>query len=140
MISKSSESKSVREKQLMPLFVHSDIDDLELTLGAFRVYGHLARRAGADNFAWPSYASIGEHCFRSSYPKAKDATLRRKALAAIEELKKVGLIEIEKRTLEGKQGNITNAYRLVSLSNWRKWLEKQKFIEAERVKGENLPF
>jgi hypothetical protein len=140
MSSKNHKGTTDKQKQLMPLFVHSEIDDLKLPLGAFRVYGHLARRAGSDNFAWPSYSSIGEHCFRSSYPKAKDATLRRKALAAVEELKKAGLIEIEKRTLDGKQGNITNAYRLVSLSDWRKWLEQQKFVEAQRLEEKALPF
>lgn len=121
---KSKEEKQDRER--MPIFVHSEVDDLGLSVNAFRVYGHLARRAGGANYAWPSYASIGKHCFRSSYPNAQDATLRRKALAAVEELKKVGLIEVEERTLPETKGNMSNAYRLVPLSKWRKQREQAK--------------
>lgn len=104
---------------LPPIFVHSDIDDLGLTTNAFRVYAHLARRAGKDNTAWPSYATIGEHCFRSSYPKAKEATLRRRAIEAVAELKKAGLITIERRRREDNEGHTSNQYRLVNLAQWR---------------------
>lgn len=99
----------------IPIFVHSEVDDLELTTNAFRVYGHLARRAGRDNTAWPSYASIAEHCFRPSYPKAKDSTLRRRAMEAVRELQEHGLIEAEHR-FRGDQGHTSNAYRLLTLA------------------------
>lgn len=98
----------------IPIFVHSEIDDLELSTNAFRVYGHLARRAGRDNIAWPSYATIAEHCFRPSYPKAKDSTLRRRAMEAVRELQEEGLIEAEHR-FRGDQGHTSNAYRLLTL-------------------------
>lgn len=98
----------------IPIFVHSEIDDLGLTTNAFRVYGHLARRAGRDNIAWPSYSTIGEHCFRASYPKAKEATLRRRAMEAVRELQEYGLIEVQHRH-RGDQGHTSNAYRLLTL-------------------------
>lgn len=136
-MSEVAKSKTkAQERELMPIFIHSDIDDLGLSVNAFRLYAHLARRAGVTNFAWPSYASMGEHCFRASYPKAKDATLRRKALAAVEELKKVGLVEVEKRTLAKTQGNITNAYRLVPLNRWKKWRNQKQFYGPEDSSGD----
>ncbi|MCC5603373.1 helix-turn-helix domain-containing protein [Nostoc favosum] len=48
---------------------------------AFRVYSHLCRRAGCDNNAFPSYKSIGEACFRGSFPGSSTETLRQKAIA-----------------------------------------------------------
>ncbi|MCA9836218.1 MAG: helix-turn-helix domain-containing protein [Trueperaceae bacterium] len=125
-------------QELKPVFIHSAIDDLGLSLGAFRVYGHLARRAGSSNSAWPSYSSIGEHCFRSSYPKAQEATLRRKALAAVAELKKFGLIEVQERKLGTTKANKSNIYALVPLNTW---LQKRDEIrKAKQRKNEELPF
>lgn len=106
---------------LPPIFVHSEIDDLGLTTNAFRVYAHLARRAGRDNWAWPSYSTIGEHCFRASYPKAQEATLRRRAIEAVNELKKRGLIQVEQRRRDD-QGHTSNAYRLLTLRERREYL------------------
>lgn len=126
-------SPSARGEQL-PIFVHSTIDDLGLTLGAFRVYGHLARRAGKSNEAWPSYSTIGEQCFRSSYPKAKDATLRRKAIAAVDELETRGLVEVERRKLEDSEGHRSNVYRLVPLTTWQKRvIDKAKHGDQEAL-------
>lgn len=109
---------------LPPIFVHSEIDDLGLTTNAFRVYAHLARRAGKDNVAWPSYSTIGEHCFRASYPKAQEATLRRRAIEAVSELKERGLIEVEQRRRDD-QGHTSNAYRLLTLRERREFLVTQ---------------
>lgn len=95
----------------IPIFIKSDVDDLGLTLEAFRVYGHLARRAGSNNKAWPSYVSIGEHCFRGSYPNSSPASLKAKAIAAVSELVAYGLIRKEVRKRE-EGGNKANIYRL----------------------------
>ena len=101
----------------LPIFIHSELDDFGLSLEAFRVYAHLARRAGRDNAAHPSYASIGEACFRKNYPKASPATLRRKAIAAVKELLDAGLILRESRTSD--QGDpATNHYYLTARSEW----------------------
>lgn len=130
------QKRSTRRKpeELPPIFVHSDIDDLGLTTNAFRVYAHLARRAGKDNVAWPSYATIGEHCFRPSYPKAKELTLRRRAIEAINELEKAGLITVERRRREDNKGHTSNQYRLVTLKEWRdSIIHKAKHGEHEAL-------
>ena len=44
-------------------FIHSSLDDAGLHIDAFRVYCHILRRAGNDYTAWPSYQTIGDHCF-----------------------------------------------------------------------------
>jgi len=95
-----------------PIFVHSCIDDLDLTLEAFRVYSHLSRRWGdGTHNSVGSYSKIGEHCFRSSFPCASQATLKRKAIAAIKELEENGLIEKHKH--QGYDGrDISNSYTL----------------------------
>lgn len=120
-------------ENLSPIFLHAYVDDLPLTLGAFRVYGHLSRRAGSNNFAWPSYNAIGEHCFRATYPNAKPETLRRKAIAAVVELEKLGIISVERRKLKGREGNNSNAYRLLKLREWPKKLAKYRFDRAEEA-------
>lgn len=101
----------------IPIFVHSELDDLELSLEAFRVYCHLARRAGKNGMAFPSYQSIGDKCFRKNYPKANADTIRRKAIAAVRELAELGLItKIAKRKEDGS--NATNDYMLTPKSQW----------------------
>jgi len=95
-----------------PIFVHSLIDDLDLTLEAFRLYAHLARRWGnGTHDSVGSYRKLGEHCFRASFPCASPATLKRKAIAAIQELEEHGLIEKHKH--QGNDGrDISNSYTL----------------------------
>jgi hypothetical protein len=95
-----------------PIFVHSLIDDLELSLEAFRIYSHLARRWGdGTHDSVGSYSKLGEHCFRSSFPCASKETLKRKAIAAIKELEDHGLIEKHKH--QGYDGrDISNSYTL----------------------------
>jgi DNA-binding MarR family transcriptional regulator len=103
-----------REKSnsLPPIFIHSCIDDLDLSLEAFRVYSHLSRRWGdGTHDSVGSYSKIGEHCFRASFPCASKATLKRKAIAAIKELEENGLIEKHKH--QGYDGrDISNSYTL----------------------------
>ena len=79
----------------------------------------LARRAGKDNCAWPSYAAIGEQCFRANWPAAGADTLKRHAIAAVNELISFGLIRKEKRTADDG-GDATNAYYLTPQKEWRK--------------------
>lgn len=122
-------------ENLNPIFLHAYVDDLPLSLGAFRVYGHLSRRAGSNNFAWPSYNAIGEHCFRATYPTAKPDTLRRKAIAAVVELEKLGVISVERRKLKGRQGNNSNAYRLLKLREWPRRLAKYRFDKQDTLQN-----
>lgn len=83
-----------------------------LSLEAFRVYSHLARRWGnGTHDSVGSYSKIGEHCFRASLPCAGKETLKRKAIAAIKELEESGLIEKHKH--QGNDGrDISNSYTL----------------------------
>ena len=75
----------------LPIFVHSTIDDMtNPTPNALRVYMHLARRAGRDGVAYPSYQSVGDHCFSSVSKNA--ATRKSFARRAIGELLDAGLI------------------------------------------------
>jgi hypothetical protein len=108
----------LRDSRDLPIFIHSELDDLPLTAEAFRVYAHLARRAGKDNCAWPSYPTIGEQCFRPSYPAASTETLKRKAMAAVKELIAYGLIVRELR-LADDGGNATNVYHLTPRHKWK---------------------
>lgn len=107
----------VDERDDLPIFIHSQFDDLPLSVNAFRVYAHLVRRVGRNGKAWPSYKSIGEHCFRASMTTAKPETLRRRAMEAVEELKSVGLLSVERRADKDK-GNTSNVYRLKPRSMW----------------------
>lgn len=103
----------------LPVFIHSELDDIGLSLEAFRVYGHLARRRNkTTKTAWPSYATIGEKCFRTNYPNANTDTLRRKAMAAVKELSELGLILIRQR--KGPDGGWTsNEFVLTPRSSWK---------------------
>lgn len=59
------QSELIREDygELNVIFVHSKIDDLGLSVFAFRVYAHLARRASNPRgCAWPSITKIAEVC------------------------------------------------------------------------------
>jgi DnaD/phage-associated family protein len=68
---------------------------------------HLIRRAGNAGVAWPSYQSVGDHCFTS----VSDNPATRKSFArnAIDELIAAGLIAKESRTREDG-GQSSNAY------------------------------
>lgn len=96
----------------LPVFVHSEIDDMtDLPPNAMRVYMHLARRADKTGIAWPSYQSIGDHCFASVSENA--ATRKSHARKAIDQLVNAGLIRKEERTHEdGSQSS--NCYDLAS--------------------------
>ena len=44
----------ISDARRLPIFIHSELDDLGLTLWAFRVYCHLARRENRQSRdAWP---------------------------------------------------------------------------------------
>jgi hypothetical protein len=70
---------------------------------------HLARRAGKANSAFPSYQSIGDHCFSSV--SANQATRKSFARKAIDQLIEAGLIAKTNRNTDGV--NQSNVYKLV---------------------------
>lgn len=101
---------TIKDGRTLPIFIHSTIDDMtDLTPNTMRVYMHLSRRANKEGTAWPSYQSIGDHCF-SSVNKHPDVR-RRNAVAAIADLIKAGLIKREKR--KNEHGQQTNCYTLL---------------------------
>lgn len=101
----------------LPVFIHSELDDLDLSCEAFRVYCHLVRRVGRNEAAFPSYQSIGERCFAKDYPKSK-ATRRRHAINAVKELAECGLIHVQKRR-NSKSESQSNLYRLMPRKSWK---------------------
>lgn len=129
---KSAKDGEVSQEDRIPIFVLSDVDELGLSLEAFRVYGHLARRVGSNDVAWPSYAKIGEDCFRGSLPRAKPDSLRRKAMRAVRELEQLGLIKVEQRKA-GKR-NRTNHYYVKMLRDWPP--ETRAKVKARRASME----
>ncbi|RCJ25249.1 helix-turn-helix domain-containing protein [Nostoc sp. ATCC 53789] len=99
------------------IYIDSKLDDLPLTMEAFRVYSHLCRRAGCDNNAFPSYKSIGEACFRGSFPASSTETLRQKAIAAVSELVSWNLITKTPKTKSN--GSVSsNLYQLTDIDDW----------------------
>lgn len=100
------------------LAVHDVYDDFGLTLEAFRVLCHFARRAGLDKQIFPSYSSIGEVCFRGSYPNASVSTLKAKAIAAIKELISAGLVSKQSQKVGSEQ--TANRYFLNHQNLWAK--------------------
>ncbi|MBG1268738.1 hypothetical protein [Nostoc sp. WHI] len=98
------------------IYMDSKLDDLPLTMEAYRVYCHLCRRAGCDNNAFPSYKSIGEACFRGSFPHSPTESLRRKAIAAVNELISWNLVTKTSREKDGFQ--TSNHYSLTDLEDW----------------------
>lgn len=102
----------------LPIFIHSELDDLGLTSKAFRVYAHLARRAGK-NGAFPSYASMGKICFAPDLPDGQEDTWKKWAIQAVKELVDAGLIHKQIRALPDG-GNTSNIYSLTPRSKWKK--------------------
>jgi hypothetical protein len=99
------------------VFMPARFDDLNLTLEAFRVYCHLSRRTNKETrTAYPSYAKIGEICFRGSYPNSSKASLKAKAIAAVNELIEFGLIR--KELQDEDDGYSHNVYHLTGQNEW----------------------
>lgn len=102
------------------LFVHSAIDDYPLKAEEFRVYAHIARRAGLGE-AWPSIGSIAKRC------RLNEDTARR----CVHNLIAYRLIAVTERGLEGK----TNLYRLTPFSAWCKPAEVLALQKAAAQAG-----
>lgn len=102
-----------------PAFVHSTVDETEMTANAFRVYGHLVRRAGSNGRCFPCYQSIGDTCFRKQY--AKPATRKTLAMRAVKELEELRLLSKTRRGSDGKASDLpskSNDYRITPTGEW----------------------
>jgi hypothetical protein len=89
------------------LFVHSEIDDYGLSSQEFRVYAHLARRAGKSG-AWPAIDSIAKHCRQN----------RDTVYECLKRLKELNLIHAHKRP------GATTIYTLTPRSQWKPYKEE----------------
>jgi len=103
-----------RETSLV--FIHSTVDDMGLTTRAFRVYCHLARRAGRDNTAFPSYQSIGDTCF--SPDEIAPGWRRKLAMSAVQELIENGML-LKVVQVKSNGGQTSNLYELTPQNEWR---------------------
>lgn len=95
-------------------FIPAFLDDLGLSLQAFRVFCHLCRRARLKAGLWiayPSLETIGRICFMGTYPNAKAPRLRILAARAIEELERRGLL----KSTRDRSGN---EYEIHPMSAW----------------------
>lgn len=107
----------VDDRHDLPLQLHYELDDRPLSVWAFRVYAHFVRRAGRNGRIYPTYKSIAETCFRSTFPDAKPETLRRRAMEAVKELEGQGLIRVH-RSKAADGDNNPNTYFLTPRSAW----------------------
>lgn len=110
----------LQDQRKRPLTIDWELDDMPLSSRAFRVYGHLIRRAGVDGAIFPSYASIGEHCFKGDMPDAKPESRRNAAIRAVKELQDHKLVKVIKRKDEQNDSNHSNFYVLTDKSEWVK--------------------
>jgi len=85
------------------IFVHSALDDAGLSVHAFRLYCHLARRAGKDGFINSGGKSMAAVCRMK-----RDTCFR-----VMRELEERGMLVRQKR------GGATNSYTLTRPSEWR---------------------
>jgi hypothetical protein len=93
----------VADLRSIPLmFVHSSVDDMRLSMAAFRVLFHLSRRAGKAE-AWPGMKSMADVCEMGVGSVCR----------AVKELQGRGLIRVTKR---GSQSNI---YVITGPDSWK---------------------
>lgn len=92
------------QSEMNVIFVHSSLDDAGLSVYAFRVYCHIARRANRAGSAFPGIQSIGTVCGVS------ESQVRR----AIKELEDRRFLEVRRTT----GGTKSNVYVLTPPSSW----------------------
>ena len=95
------------------------LEKLNLTTDAYRTLSHLKYRLNnATKQCNPSYKTIGESCFRGSYPNSPVETLEKKAKDSIKELIGYGIIQKKRRrTPNGK--DLSNQYILKDSRFWK---------------------
>lgn len=97
------------------ILVSTKLEKIPLTTDAYRVYCHLKMRSNLNTGkCFPSYSTIGECCFRGSYPDSPPDTVRKRAIAAIKELVSFNLV------LKKERKNTSNIYVLTKSTQWKK--------------------
>jgi hypothetical protein len=97
----TAHSARPRDQRKMPVFIHSELDDYGLSPQDFRVYCHIARRAG-EGSAWPGIDSISEKCRMN----------RKTVIKSIKHLELFGML------LVTREGGSCNVYILKDKNNW----------------------
>lgn len=84
------------------IFIHSELDDLGLSLAQFRIYAHIARRASSGK-AYPKVATIAQFC------GVCENTVR----TTIRELEGMGLIQVQRNK------NLPSVITLQPVEKWK---------------------
>jgi len=104
------------------IFMPSQIDDAGLSVFAFRLYCHIARRANKENgLAWPGLDSISKTCGFS----------KNTVLAAITELEKRQMLRVT-RSDGGRQ---SNRYFLTAADKWTKLIKTSGAVQEVNSRG-----
>lgn len=109
----------LRDERTPWLNIHSAYDEMPLTIEAFRVLCHFARRANNETKETKTtYKNIGEVCFKATYPNSAPNTLRRRAIKAVSELEGFGLVRKEPWYTDG--GDLLgNIFILTHTTSWK---------------------
>ena len=114
-LAESSKVQAIREAYKTLAFMPMVLDDSDLDTKEMRVYLHLLRRAGASDKAWPSYQSIGDHCF--AHDSDSPGTRKKWALAAVKCLAARNMItKTERVGSTGQQSS--NLYHITAPQEW----------------------
>jgi len=106
----------IRDGRSFVVALNSELDDYPLSSRAFRVYCHLARRAGSKDNAFPKYQSIGDCCFGKDSDSPR--TRRDWAMESVEELVNAGMLDKAPRFRDdGSQ--TSNDYFLLPKEDWK---------------------
>jgi predicted DNA-binding transcriptional regulator len=92
----------IRDERRNPLFIHSEIDDMGLTVYEFRIYARLVRRSGQKG-AYESVKKMAEGCLMGEH------TVRK----AIQGLTERGMVRRQERA------GYTAVYWLTDVSRWK---------------------
>lgn len=95
-----SDTATIQERRDFGIiFIHSSLDDCGLSANEFRIYAHIARRAGSNNKAWPGIDSIAEVC-RMSKNTVTECIRQLEARAMLSVSRKVGQASVYSLTPE----------------------------------------
>jgi hypothetical protein len=92
------------QSEMSVIFVHSSLDDANLSVFAFRIYCHIARRANGKGSAFPGADSMSAVCGMG----------RTKVKEAVKELEERNMLQV----IRSSGGTKSNVYLLTPPSKW----------------------
>jgi len=99
-------------KPVRPCFISARLDDAGLSWAAFRIYCHLARRAGTKGQAYPSIREIKRTC----------GGRRETIITALRELEERGMI------MANRKWGVTSTYKLTDPLTWKGLTDPQNSV------------